>query len=76
MKTRAVLLTRAGLVHRVLIQPDGSDGTGCGVKYAIKHMQAVPVTPLQALVYHLEGCQSTECWKPGGWKVFVEGVLR
>lgn len=73
MKTRAVLLNQLGLVHRVLIQGDGSDGTACGQNlYSIPR---VPVRPVQALVYHLDACQLPGCWGPGMWSKFMEGTL-
>lgn len=76
MTTRAVLMSVAGNVHRVLIQNDGSDGTACGVLYGAKKLPVAPVRPVQALVYHLHGCQAPDCWKPGQWKLFVEGALK
>lgn len=68
MKTRAVLLTREGLVHRVLIQSDGTDGTGCGQRY----QRGAPVRAVQVIVYHLDECQLPGCWEPNRWKKFVE----
>jgi hypothetical protein len=71
-KTRAVLLHQLGLVHRVLVQGDGSDGTGCGQN--LYNVPRVPVRPVQVIVYHLEQCQLPGCWEPGRWKRFLEGT--
>lgn len=72
MATRAVLLSRTGNVHRVIVQGDGADGTGCGMKFA--KGRYVYVRPVQALVYHLGECQTPGCWTVNGsWRRFLEG---
>jgi len=71
VKTRAVLLTSSGAVHRVVSDSNGGDVTKCGQRYSNRWAS---VSPKQALVFSLEHC--ADCWneREHQWQHFVEGI--
>lgn len=64
--TRAVLLTEAGNVHRVIVGGDGADKTVCAQRCCV----CAPVNAKQARVFNLAPCPV--CWPDGRWSRFLE----